>query len=104
MTGKRYSITLKNMTDIAVIKTKMKATPNYELVRKDRGGDIKGGGVAFLVRHNIPFQRESTPNKLKDNVLELLTIFVNNDNDSPLFLRNVYIPPTSSCAPGYSPP
>ena len=114
MTGKHEELLHyleKHDIDIAVIqetkftsKTKMKATPNYELVRKDRGGDIKGGGVAFLVRHNIPFQRESTPNQLNDNVLELLTISVNNDNDSPLFLRNVYIPPASSCAPGYSPP
>ena len=101
----------KHKTDVAVIqetkftsKSKMKKTPNYRLVRKDRGGDIKGGGVAFLVHQDVPFQLVQSPNSLKDDDhLEELTIKLSSTNND-LYIRNVYIPPASSCTQGYTPP
>ena len=83
----------------------MKPTPNYKLVRKDRGGDIKGGGVAFLVHQDVPFQDVTSPNSLKDDPhLEELTIKLNSTRNDPLYIRNIYIPPASSCRQGYEPP
>ena len=83
----------------------MKNTPNYNLVRKDRGRDIKGGGVAFLVHESVPFQLVDSPATLvADPHIEELTIKINSNNNNPLFIRNLYIPPASSCdTPNYSP-
>ena len=76
---------------------------NFNLVRKDRGTN-KGGGVAFLVHEDIPFQLEETPNALKnDPHTESITISIPGQN-KPLKIRNVYIPPTSSCTSDYRPP
>ena len=85
-------------------KSKMRVTPNYTFVRKDREKD-KGGGVAFLVHDSIPFNRESSPPSLKDDPhLEELTISISSNN-APLQIRNIYLPPASSCStPGYSAP
>ena len=47
-------------------KSKIKPTPGYTLVRKDRGDDIKGGGVAILVHKSVPFQTVTTPKVLED--------------------------------------
>ena len=113
MTGKQEELLHyleKHDVHIAVIqetkfttKSKIKATPNYTLVRKDRGNDIKGGGVAFLVHNSIRFQKVESPNSLKDDLhLEELTIKIISKN--PVFIRNIYIPPASSCNTGYSPP
>ena len=85
-------------------KAKTKATPNYTLERKDRGNDIKGGGLAFLIHESIPYQKVSTPPSLTgDKHLEELTIQVDN-NSEPLHIRNIYIPPASSCDAGYVAP
>ena len=84
-------------------KSKLPAIKNFNLVRKDRGTN-KGGGVAFLVHEDIPFQLEVTPNALKnDPHTESITISIPG-KQKPLKIRNVYIPPTSSCAQDYSPP
>ena len=100
----------KNNIHIAAIqetkltaKSKMRETPNYTLVRKDREKD-KGGGVAFLVHESISFHRDPTPPSLKDDLhTEELTISLNCKN-TPLQIRNVYIPPASSCTRGYNAP
>ena len=44
-------------------KSKVKATPNYTLVRKDRGKDKdgQGGGLAFLIHSIPPLPPESLP-------------------------------------------
>ena len=71
----------KNEIDVAVIqetkltsKSKLKDTPNYTLVRKDRGKN-KGGGVATLVHSSIPFKVIDSPNPLKDDdFIEEVTI------------------------------
>jgi hypothetical protein len=65
--------------------SKEKKTPNYTLVRKDRGTD-KGGGVAFLVHKKLNFSLESTPAILdNDPHLESITISlpgINNNNNN----------------------
>ncbi len=86
------------MTD----KSKSINTPNYTFVRQDRGTD-KGGGLAFLVHKDVHFTLEKTPTSLsRDPNLESMTISIPGD-ESPLKIRNVYIPPQSSCAQGYIP-
>lgn len=86
-------------------KSKQPKTPNYTFVRKDRGVN-KGGGLAFLVHKDINFTLENTPAILEqDPHLETMTISIPGENDNDqLYIRNVYIPPQSSCAPQYSPP
>ena len=77
-------------------KSKLPNINNFNMVRKDRGVN-KGGGVAFLIHEDIPFQLEETPNALKnDSHTESITISIPGEN-KPLIIRNVYIPPTSSC-------
>ncbi len=78
-------------------------TPNYTFVRQDRGVN-KGGGLAFLVHKDVSFTLEKTPRTLEqDPHLESMTISITS-KDSPLYVRNVYIPPQSSCTSGYVPP
>ena len=83
-------------------KSKQKPTPNYQLIRKDRGNNIKGGGLAFIIHDTVPFKiiHQTAP---KDDHLEEFTIVVNNGKN-PLHIKNVYLPPASSCAQGYNPP
>ena len=84
-------------------KSKPLKTPNYTLVRKDRGTD-KGGGLAFLVHESVKFQVDQTPPILEnDKHLESQTILIPGKTDN-LKIRNVYIPPVSSCTPQYTPP
>ena len=83
--------------------SKERKTPNYTFVRQDRGRD-KGGGLAFLIHKEVSFNLEKTPARLaQDPYLESMTISIPS-KDSPLYIRNVYIPPQSSCASGYAPP
>ncbi len=86
-------------------KSKTPKTPNYTFVRKDRGVN-KGGGVAFLVHKDVNFNLEKTPAAIEqDPHLESLTISLpGKHNTEPLYIRNVYIPPQSSCNQNYIPP
>ena len=74
--------------------------PNYTFIRKDRqtGG---GGGIAFLVHHDIPFTPVDTSN-ITDPIIETQAISITHEG-SPLTIVNVYIPPVSSCPPRHSP-
>ena len=77
-------------------KSKIKNTPNYTLVRRDREKD-KGGGVAFLVHKDINFTLKSTPPILdQDSHLESITISVsgvtiNNQDQLYNYIQNIYI-------------
>ena len=82
--------------------SKYPKTPNYTFLRQDRGVD-KGGGLAFLIHRDVSFTLEKTPAALQqDQHIESMTISIPGD-DSPLYIRNVYIPPQSSCTQGYIP-
>jgi hypothetical protein len=84
-------------------KSKPKKTPNYTFVRKDRGVN-KGGGVAFLIHKDVNFTLETTPASLEqDPHLESITISIPGTENN-FYIRNVYIPPQSSCGQGYIPP
>ena len=84
-------------------KSKAFKTPKYTLVRKDRGTN-KGGGLAFLVHETIPFQVIPTPANLKnDPHTEELSISIPGQEQDH-HIRNIYIPPVSSCTNGYIPP
>ena len=79
-------------------------TPNFTFVRKDRGFN-KGGGLAFLVHKDVNFTIEPTPPILEqDPHLESITISIPGSNNNNLYIRNIYIPPHSSCQQQYEPP
>ena len=85
-------------------KSKLKKTPNYTLIRRDRGTN-KGGGLAFLIHKDISFNLVPTPQSHdRDQHLESLTINLPSKDNNNLFIRNIYIPPQSSCHQQYSPP
>ncbi len=81
-------------------KSKALKTPGFTFVRCDRPQD-KGGGLAFLVDENIPFEEIRPPASFANDAhLESQSISIKLNN-SGLLLLNVYIPPQSSCARGY---
>ena len=83
-------------------KSKPKKTPGYTMLRKDRGTD-KGGGIALLIHESIHFQTELNPPNLEnDPHIEAQTITIPG-KENKLTIRNVYIPPTSSCQNQYTP-
>ena len=85
-------------------RSKLSKLPNYTLVRKDRTN--KGGGLAFMVHKDLNFNVEPTPAILEqDEFLESITIKIPGINKEDLYIRNIYIPPQSSCnTPNYVPP
>ena len=77
--------------------------PNYSTVRRDRPGPSGGGGLITLVHHSIQYSPINTdPLFPNDNITEHLAITA-IINDTPLKIFNIYIPPTSSCPPDFSP-
>ena len=84
--------------------SKNPTTPGYVLVRKDRGIN-KGGGLAFLVRNDLPFKeiKDSFNIPNNDKNTEVLSIAI-NCSDKDLILHNLYLPPQSTCDEGYTPP
>ena len=76
-------------------KSKPSKTGEYTMIRKDRVHD-SGGGLAFLIHASVQFT--SLPDPPPDPHIESQAIKVNNTT-----ITNIYIPPTSSCAPGYTP-
>lgn len=100
----------KNKLQVAVIQetklttvSKPKDIKNFTFIRKDRGRD-KGGGLAFLVHEDLTFNQEVSPPILEnDPHVEVMTISILSQKDK-LMIRNIYIPPTSSCTSQYDPP
>ncbi|MCP3668188.1 MAG: hypothetical protein GY696_37825 [Gammaproteobacteria bacterium] len=82
--------------------SKAKKTSGYPMLRKDRGSD-KGEGIAFLIHESINFQTVPNPPRLnRDPHIEVDTINIPGKGNS-LTIRNVYIPPQSSCVGQYTP-
>ena len=101
----------KHDIHIALIQeTKLQQTsktpkfPGYTTLRHDRqrGG---GGGLITLIHKDIPFTN-TTPfthaNLPPDNILETQTTKV-RIHKHDIHFTNIYIPPSSSCPPGYTP-
>ena len=95
----------KNQCQIAALqetflsqKSNLKSDRRYTLLRKDREKD-KGGGIAFIVRNDIQFRTIDIINP--DDHTEIQGIEVKLDESIAIF--NIYIPPASSCASGFSP-
>ena len=97
----------QNVVVVAIQETKLRPfskSPNfanYAIRRRDRGTD-RGGGLCFLIHHSTPYTDLDIsgiyPN---DGHVELLGITILIENN-PTNIINIYIPPASSCAPGYS--
>ena len=92
-----FAIQETKLTD----KVKTPPTPGYNFVRKDRGRN-KGGGLAFLIHETVNFNIKTAilPN---DPHIEELTVIIPGQTNS-ITIRNVYIPPTTSCTQNYNPP
>ena len=81
-------------------KCNIKAPPGFQLIamnRPEKRG--KGGGVAFLVSDEIKYSVKTLKNN--DDHAEVQAIVIPY-KDQQLTLINTYIPPSSSCTPGYS--
>ena len=81
--------------------SKLNLSDKYTLIRKDRETN-KGGGVAFIIESSIPFRIINSALTLAaDKHIEELTIALDGKSGE-LSLRNIYIPPQSSCESGYT--
>ena len=102
----------KNIHIAAIQETKLcddsfaRLTPNcfpgYSFSPKHR--DSHGGGIALLVRHNIPFSPLCTHDLFDQNdaITDIQAIQVTLGS-STLNIINLYIPPEGSCPRRYSP-
>ena len=104
-----HFLTTNNIQVAMVQETKLTSkskdikTPGYTLLRKDRGKD-KGGGLAFLIREDITFHNIATPAVIESNPnVEHQSIAIKGRTED-LILRNIYIPPASSCQQGHNLP
>ena len=85
-----------NEIEIACIQeTQLKSQNKYDIkgyniIRKDRCSEKKGGGVATLIRESIPFTEKSTPSDL-----EAIHITVEHGNNA-INIINLYNPPGTS--------
>ncbi|KAH7684498.1 pol-like protein, partial [Aphelenchoides avenae] len=73
---------------------------NYTTVRKDR--TTHGGGLAILVHHRLVYTERALAEVPGDAHLEQMAVDVAT-KPGHLTIVNVYIPPDSSCEPGYKP-
>jgi len=90
----------ENIHVAALQETKLSAKsciniPNFTLIRQDR--TAFGGGLAFHVNHSIKF----TPIEIA--IIDFSGEFqmIELDLPNPISIINCYIPPHSSCPPGY---
>ena len=77
----------KNSKDINI--------PNYTFLRQDRKRN-SGGGLCFFIHESVQFQ--ALPSPLVNEQIESQIIKVNSTK-----IVNIYIPPSSSCTPGFEP-
>jgi hypothetical protein len=74
--------------------------PGYNLIRRDHPQG-RGGGLAFLVHHSVPFTPIDTLFFQDDHTkCQAIKVTINN---SELAIFNVYLPPVSSCPRNYKP-
>ena len=76
--------------------SRLPSFPGFAIIRKDWAGG--GGGLLTLVHHSVQFSELASP--INDNVTEIIVIQL-SVADSILKVVNVYIPPVSSCPPGF---
>ena len=76
--------------------------PNHTIIRRDRPGSSRGGGLITLVHHSIPYTVPTTDLFPHDSTAEHLSITA-TINSIPIHIHNIYIPPTSSCPSTYTP-
>ena len=76
--------------------------PGYALLRRDRPGG-GGGGLAILITHDIEFTPIDVDGIIDGDLqFELQAVNVHLRHQT-FAVFNVYIPPSSSCTPGYLP-
>ncbi|VDN35115.1 unnamed protein product, partial [Dibothriocephalus latus] len=73
--------------------TKVPSCADYTMVRRDRGRN-KGGSLTFLVDKSLAHYQRPLFDADPTEVLAMSL-------DTGPFIRNIYIPPISSCPPGF---
>ena len=73
--------------------------PNYVAIRRDRPAGGGGGGILKLVHQSVEYFETQSP--FNDNVTECTVIRVKL-LDSFISIANIYVPPQSSCPPGFA--
>ena len=75
---------------------------NYNIVRKDRERDNRGG-IAFVFEHNVKYKVKNIPTLPNpDNFLEEMSISIESE-DTVIDIINVYIPSVNSIGIIYQP-
>ena len=97
---------LHNVKVAAIQETKLQPRnknpriPGYNLLRRDRPGGGRGGGVALLIHHSVAFTPIDV--SFNDPHLEVIaaSVSINNSNYNVI---NTYCPPSSACPSTYVP-
>ena len=79
--------------------------PDYITIRRDRPNITgpNGGGLITLVHHSIPYIPLPTDHYFTQDVSTEHLAITATINGHPVNIFNIYIPPTSSCPPRFSP-
>ena len=81
----------------------LRAPPRYSIIRADRPARRgRGGGLAFIVNKAVQVKVFPLPVPAGDEHLEQQGLEVAMDGSS-IKVLNFYVPPASSCSPGYAP-
>ena len=72
-------------------------------MRRDRPGPARGGGLAFLISHGVSFSPSPTDHLFPTDTTTEHQGIVAHFDDLHLRIVNIYIPPTSSCPPNFTP-
>lgn len=81
-------------------RSNLSSRDNFTILRKDRGKNT-GGGLAFILHNSVKYQTVTLPIPgNQDKFLEQQGIIIKSGS-SQITLVNLYIPPPSSCEPGY---
>lgn len=101
-----HFMTSNNISIAAIQETKLNqnvvnlSVPGYDIVRQDRSHN-NGGGLAFIVQEDVQYYCCNLPNPPSTDVTieqQGITVIMGTDR---MCLVNLYIPPSSSCPPGY---
>lgn len=74
----------------------------YAVERRDRPGG-RGGGLLTLVRHDVHYSNLDTSTLFNGDITIETQGITASLNGAPLKIINLYIPPATSCPPGYIP-
>ena len=63
---------------------------DYDIIRTDRPGSVKGGGTAILVKNTLCFSQIFSPSSHNNEILEYTIIKINLKNNYFLYIISIY--------------